>query len=72
MRPKQILRTSRLAKLGATALMLAIPASAVALTANQADAQSATQIKLDRHELAYGHTRDGQREHLAERGGSAR
>ena len=54
MRPRQILRTSRLAKLGATALMLAIPASAVALTANQADAQSATQIKLDRHQLAYG------------------
>ncbi len=56
MRPKQILRTSRLAKLGASALMLGIPASAVALTANQADAQSATQIKLDRHQLAYGHS----------------
>ncbi len=55
MRPTQILRTSRLAKLGATALMLTIPASAVALTANQADAQSATQINLDRHYVAYGH-----------------
>ena len=54
MRPKQILRTSRLAKLGVTALMLGIPASAVALTANQADAQSATLINLDRHHLAYG------------------
>ena len=72
MRPKQILRTSRLAKLGATALMLAIPASAVALTANQADAQSATQIKLDRHYLAYGHRVTVNGTHLGERGGSAR
>jgi rare lipoprotein A len=56
LRPRQILRTSRLAKLGAAALTLGIPASAVALTANQADAQSATQIKLDRHQLAYGHS----------------
>ncbi len=55
MRPKQILRTSRLAKLGASALMLAIPASAVALTANQADAQSATQITIDRHQVSAGH-----------------
>jgi len=54
LRPRQILRTSRLAKLGVTALTLGIPASAVALTANQADAQSATQINLDRHHLAYG------------------
>jgi len=56
LRPKQILRTSRLAKLGAGALMLGIPASAVALTANQADAQSATQINVNRHHVPAGQT----------------
>ncbi len=56
MRPKQTLRTPRLAKLAAGALMLVIPASAVALTANQADAQSATQITIDRHHVPAGRT----------------
>jgi len=41
MRPSQVLRRSRPVQLGVGAFMLAIPASAVALTAHQADAQSA-------------------------------
>jgi hypothetical protein len=36
------------------AVMLAIPASAVALTAGSADAQSALQVSLDRQHLDYG------------------
>ena len=56
MRPKQKLRNARSVRLGACALMLAIQASAVALTANQADAQSASQITLDRHQVPYGRT----------------
>lgn len=56
MRPKQTLRTSRLAQVGAAAVMLAIPASAVALSATQADAQSATRITLDHHHVAFGRT----------------
>jgi rare lipoprotein A len=54
MRPKQMLRKSRPVQLGAGALMLAIPASAVALTAGQADAQSAVQINLTPRHTAYG------------------
>jgi rare lipoprotein A len=55
MRPSEMLRKSRPAQLGAGALMLAIPASAVALTAGKADAQSAIQITLNPRHLAYGH-----------------
>lgn len=55
MRPTKMLRSSRPVQLGVGAAMLAIPASAVALTAGQADAQSAIPINLDRHRLAFGH-----------------
>ena len=51
-----MLRASRPLQLGATVLTLAIGASAVALAAGQADAQSATQINLDRHRVDYGHS----------------
>jgi rare lipoprotein A len=54
LRPTQILRRSRLVQLGAGSLMLAIPASAVALTANQADAQSALRINPPPRGVAYG------------------
>jgi hypothetical protein len=51
-----MLRASRPVQLGAGAFMLAIPASAVALTASQADTPSAIHINLDRHHVAFGHT----------------
>jgi peptidoglycan lytic transglycosylase len=54
MRPRKILRGSRPLHLAAAALMLAIPASAVALTAGQADAQSAIQINLTPGHTHYG------------------
>lgn len=54
MRPSTMLRLSRPAQLGAGALMLAIPASAVALTAGKADAQSVIQMTLNPRHLAYG------------------
>src|SRR5436309_15001210 len=51
----QILRRSRPVQLGVGALMLAIPASAVALSAGQANTLSAsTQIKLDHHHVTFG------------------
>jgi rare lipoprotein A len=56
MRPKLILRKARPVHLGVGAAMLAIPASAVALTAGQADAQSAIQINLSPRHTAYGYT----------------
>jgi rare lipoprotein A len=49
-----MLRRSRPVQLGAGALMLAIPASAVALTANQADAPSTLRINPPPHFVAYG------------------
>jgi rare lipoprotein A len=54
MRPTLMLRKSRPLQLGAGAVMLAIPASAVALTAGHADTQSAIQIKLTPRHAAYG------------------
>jgi hypothetical protein len=59
MRPKRRLRNSRRAQAAAGALMLAIPGSAVALAAGQADAQSATaagapSLRLTPHWTAYG------------------
>ena len=56
MRPKRMMRRSRPVQLGVGALMLAIPASAVALNAGQADTQSAIPIKLNPHRLAFGHS----------------
>ena len=55
MRSRQMLRRSRPAQLGVGALMLAIPASAVALNAGQADIQGAIPITLSPHRLAFGH-----------------
>lgn len=49
-----MLRASRPVQLGVGAFMLAIPASAVALTASQADTQSVIKINLDRHKLDFG------------------
>lgn len=54
MRPKRSMRKSRRMPVVLGALILAIPASAVALTAGQADAQGALQISLDSRHLAYG------------------
>jgi len=54
LRPEQILRSARSARLGAGALMLAIPASAVALTAGQADAQSAITVNSVPRHVAFG------------------
>jgi rare lipoprotein A len=59
MRPKLTLRSSRPVHMSAGALMLAIPASAVALSAGQADAQSAfaqspVRVTLTPHQIAYG------------------
>jgi peptidoglycan lytic transglycosylase len=55
MRPKHMLRKSRPVQLGVGAAMLAIPASALALGAGQADTQSAIPITLSPHRLAFGH-----------------
>jgi rare lipoprotein A len=49
-----MLRRSRPVHLGASALMLAIPASAVALAAGQADTQSAIHIDTHPRHVAYG------------------
>lgn len=49
-----MLRRSRRVHLGAGVLMLAIPASAVALTAGQADTQSAIRINPHPRHVAYG------------------
>lgn len=54
MRPKLSLRRARPAHIAAGALMLAVPGSAVALTAGSADAQSALQVSLDHQHLDYG------------------
>jgi rare lipoprotein A len=55
LRPMQILRKSRLVQLGVGALMLAIPASAVALSAGHANALSAPiQITLDHQHVTFG------------------
>ena len=53
MRPGLTLRRSRPLQAGAGALMLAIPASAVALAAGQADAQGALLFHLNRTKLGY-------------------
>jgi hypothetical protein len=50
-----MLRRMRPLQLGAGAAMLAIPATAVALTAGQADAQSAIQITLKSGHVTVGH-----------------
>jgi hypothetical protein len=55
MRPKLNLR-SRPVQLAVSGAMLAIPASAVALTAGAADAQSALRVTLDPQHLTYGQT----------------
>jgi hypothetical protein len=60
MRPKRTLRKSRRVQVATGALMLAIPTSAVALAAGQADAQSAqsagaTLVRLTPRFTAYGH-----------------
>ncbi|MGZ4231542.1 MAG: septal ring lytic transglycosylase RlpA family protein [Solirubrobacteraceae bacterium] len=54
MRPKLKTRTSRRIYAATFALMLAIPATAVALTVVHNDTQSAIQAKLSRHRVSYG------------------
>ncbi len=54
MRPKLMLRMARPVHLGVAAAILAIPAGAVALSAGQADAQSAIQITLTPHRATFG------------------
>ena len=54
MRPKLKTRTSRRIYAATFALMLAIPATAVALTVGQNDTQSAITAKLNRHHVSYG------------------
>ncbi len=54
MRPKLMLRKARPVHLGVAAAILAIPAGAVALSAGQADAQSAIQITLTPHRATLG------------------
>jgi rare lipoprotein A len=54
LRSKLKMRTSRHAYVAVCAVMLAIPATAVALTARATDTQSAIQAQLDRHHVAYG------------------
>jgi rare lipoprotein A len=54
MRPKRNLREVRRAHLVAGAMMLAIPASAVALTVGAADARSAIQISVVQRHIDYG------------------
>jgi rare lipoprotein A len=55
MRPTRMPRTARPVQLGVGAVMLAIPASALALSAGQADTQSAVPITLSPHHVAFGH-----------------
>jgi peptidoglycan lytic transglycosylase len=54
MRPMRRLRKSRPVQVAAGALLLAIPASAAALTAGPANAQSAVQINLNKRHIALG------------------
>ena len=54
MRPMRRLRKSRPAHVAAGALILALPASAAALTAGSADAQSAVQINVASRHIAFG------------------
>jgi rare lipoprotein A len=54
LRPKLRTRTSRRIYAATFALMLAIPATAVALTVGQNDTQSAIQAKLNRHHVSFG------------------
>ena len=54
MRPMRRLRKSRPAHVAVGALMLAIPASAAALTAGSASAQSAVQINLNKRHISLG------------------
>jgi rare lipoprotein A len=54
MRPNLTLRLARPVHLGIAAAILAIPAGAVALSAGQADAQSAIQITLTPHRATVG------------------
>jgi hypothetical protein len=54
LRPKLKTRTSRRIYAATFALMLAIPATAVALTVGHSDTQSAIQAKLNRHHVSYG------------------
>jgi rare lipoprotein A len=54
LRPTLKTRTSRRIYAATFALMLAIPATAVALTVGQNDTQSAIQAKLNRHHVSYG------------------
>jgi rare lipoprotein A len=54
LRPKLKTRASRRIYAATFALMLAIPATAVALTVGQNDAQSAIQAKLNRHHVSDG------------------
>jgi rare lipoprotein A len=55
MRPRRMMRAPRPIHAVAGAVLLAIPTSAVALTAGQADAQSAIQIDVPGDHVAYGH-----------------
>jgi hypothetical protein len=54
MRPKFKLRAARPVYVAAGATLLAIPATAVALSTGSADAQSALSFNLARHRIAYG------------------
>jgi peptidoglycan lytic transglycosylase len=54
LRPKLKTRTSRRIYAATFALMLAIPATAVALTVGHNDIQSAIQANLSRHHVSYG------------------
>jgi rare lipoprotein A len=54
LRPKLKTRSSRRIYAATVALMLAIPATAVALTVGHNDTQSAIQAHLSRHHVAYG------------------
>lgn len=54
MRPKLTMRRARSLQVAAGALMLAVPGSAVALAAGQADAQSVIQINLSPRHVAFG------------------
>jgi rare lipoprotein A len=54
LRPKLKTRTSQRIYAATFALMLAIPATAVALTVAHNDTQSAIQAKLNRHHVSYG------------------
>jgi rare lipoprotein A len=55
MRPRRTMRAPRPIHVVAGAILLAVPTSAVALTAGQADAQSALQIDVPSDHVAYAH-----------------